>query len=428
LLRVLQEQAFSNRLLSSALARAEWQTTEKAWITEMLYGTLRQQAGLREVMQQCLTKRHTSLPPFVEVALLLGIYQLLFTRVPHYAAVDGSVGLLEGQWRGLKPLVNGILRRVARECEHFQQVAAKAPPQWLPPFLLAELQQRRGQTACSAWIQSMHTMPAVTVRPNTLKTDTAILQALWHQHGIESHLIPMPLWQANICPPNLALIKPGNLTDVPGYAEGWFTVQDVASTAVGYLAQPIPGQSWLDICAAPGGKATHLGELLKNQGNVHAVDLHPHKMRLIETQKQRLHLNCLLTYPADMTCPQSIQKLLLKSGRSHYDGVLVDAPCSGLGTVRRHPERSAPTATDIQRFATLQQKLLLGAANLVRPGGHLVYSVCTVTEAEGPQQIAQFLHDHPQFTIRDIKKDTLELWTDTHACDSFYAARLERVC
>ena len=417
--------------------------------------------------------------------LRLGAYQICHTRVPHRSAVHESVTLVAARYGRLRALVNAVLRRLARAqdaasdpaaapidasasrsdcdarptphagagaaesearaeakagteteagaeneaCAAAQAAAltAAADRNGLPPWLLADVAAQRGGAGARAWADSHAEVPATGVRVNRRRSDPAQVQAALARTGAQVRAAP-GAW-----PDSLLLRRGGAVQDLPGFAAGHWSVQDLAATAVGQLLALAPEATLVDLCAAPGGKAAHLAERMDDRGHILALDVHPHRVRLIDATCQRLGLTSVQALCADGRDVAGSRDLLRQNcGRDHADAVLVDAPCSGLGILRRHRERlqraHRPETGD--PLCTLQAALLRAAAALLAPGGQLVYAVCTPTQAEGPQQRDAFLAAQPEFELVPLPTALqpfaasgggLQLWSDRHGTDSFFA-------
>jgi 16S rRNA (cytosine967-C5)-methyltransferase len=448
LVRVACAGAYANRALDAALQRSDLPTRERALATELIYGTLRHGAALDERLGQFLQKPLTQLPPPVRVALQLGAYQILYTRVPAHSAVDESVALVRRFGR-LRGLVNAVLRKVV---QHSAQAASGdggepaavcadgiaelairgSHPAWLVEQVVTQL----GFDGAAAWVQANNVAAPLALRVRRGRATAAALTAQLSARGLQVQA------RADL-PDCLELRRAGPVTALPGFAEGHFTVQDPAATLVGLWAAPQPGQRVLDVCAAPGGKAVHMAEQMQGQGVVVAVDVHPGRSQLVQQAAQRLGCANVHAAVADARDVAALQAALAQAtaarGQSPgeaglADLVVVDAPCSGMGTLRRNPELRRGDVARVAELAQLQAQILASAAQCVAVGGSLVYAVCTVTAEEGPEQIAAFCAAHPAFVPQPPPASlaayadgmALRTWTHRHGMDSFFAAKLQR--
>ena len=434
LVRVARDAAYAERVLHTALDRATLESRDRALVTELVYGTLRHLGWLDRCLEAHTRKPLSNLPVPVLAALRLGAYQLLCMDVPAHSAVNESVGLVR-RYGKMTGVVNAILRRVDQNrpaAAEPSTVAELAEQIHLPAWLLEEVAAHRGFAGAVAWARANNERAPVPLRINRTRSSLAQVRAAMTAQGIT---VEPPVWT----PPGgesdtLILRKAGAVKKLPGFSEGWFSVQDLAASVVGHLANPQPGQVVLDACSAPGGKATHVAELMQDQGLVVATDVHEGKARLIADNAARLGLSCIHPAALDATNSAALGRLLQSHGHPHADVVILDAPCSGLGTARRNPEVRSKRPGDCTALAELQARLLDSVAPWVKPGGVLVYAVCTLTRAEGPEQIAQFLARHPEFSLSPLSaawdscqdNGMVRTWTDVHQADSFFAARLQR--
>ncbi len=198
----------------------------------------------------------------------------------------------------------------------------------------------------------------------------------------------------------------GSLAESQVFKNGQVTIQDIAAQAVGYIAGPRPGQFVIDMCAAPGGKSTHLASIMNDEGTVLSWDIYDHKISKIEENAQRMNLKSI---KASLKDALELDESLIEKA----DIVLLDAPCSGLGIIRRKPEiKFNKIEDDIYELAEIQSDMLDMASKYIKPGGHLVYSTCTIEPEENELQIKRFIERHPDFKVENIDLDILpELWT-----------------
>jgi 16S rRNA (cytosine967-C5)-methyltransferase len=264
---------------------------------------------------------------------------------------------------------------------------------------------------------------SLAVRVNTLKIDRDRFLAELAAAGHRS--------EATRFAPEGVIVRERGHAPLPGDREGWYQVQDEASMLIAPLLTPQPGERLLDACAAPGGKTTHLAALTGNRAEIIAIDLHPQRVHLIEQGARRLGCAGIAARCWDLTTPPPFLPA------ESCDGVLVDAPCSGLGVLRRNPEaRWRLQSADITVLAERQAMILAQAAALVKPGGRLVYAVCTVTPEETDRQVDAFLARHPDFHLRPLsevvpaswrelldERGCLRSWPHRHGFDGFFAAR-----
>ncbi|KRO94103.1 MAG: 16S rRNA methyltransferase [cyanobacterium BACL30 MAG-120619-bin27] len=356
--------------------------------------------------------------------LHLGLYQLLFSsRVPASAAVSTTVELAKRGGLGrLAPVANGLLRACGRR----RSEAGPEPWDGLGPLPSDPATSFGLRHSLPAWLAELalqwpdpeafglacNQPPALDLRLNLLSTTPAGALAAFTAAGIEAAPLPD-------LPGGLTLLgRSGELRALPGYAEGHWCVQDRAAQAVGLLLDPQPGERILDACAAPGGKSTHLAELMANQGEVWAVDRSEGRLRRVGVNAARLGLQCIHTLAADATALAAERPEWL----GWFDRILLDAPCSGLGTLARHADaRWRISPETITELVPLQRALLESLLPLLKPGGQLVYATCTVHPAENGQLLAGFLADHPGWQLQQ----SWQCWPAASGGDGFFAALLQ---
>jgi 16S rRNA (cytosine967-C5)-methyltransferase len=427
--------SYADQSLDSALRRnRQMDPRDRALATELVYGVLRQQNRLDFVLSGLSKTPLEKLEPRVLLLLRLGAYQILaLDRIPSPIAVHETVDLCR-QVKLVRAagLVNAILRRLVREADQLAWPDPVADPighltwaQSLPEWLARRWQTDLGEQALPL-ARALRQAAPFTLRVNTLKVERNTYLAQLAAAGHEA---------APTCfaPEGVLLLKRGQAT-LPGDAEGLYQVQDEASMLIAHLVAPAPGEKLLDTCAAPGGKTTHLAALSHNQAIILALELHANRLHYIDDGARRLGARGITTRAWDMTFPPDF----IKPGS--LDGVLVDAPCSGLGVLRRNPEaRWRLQQKDIGELAARQSAILEQSARLVRKGGRLVYSVCTVTSEETVRVIDAFLARHTEFRQTPLNgllpescaelldsAGRLRTWPHLHDMDGFFAVRLER--
>jgi 16S rRNA (cytosine967-C5)-methyltransferase len=436
LLRVDQG-GYSDLLLDAALSSAPGlDPRDRGLATELVYGVLRRRGRLDFALARCCSQPLAKLETRVLWLLRLGAYQLLhLERVPNRAAVNETVEL--ARRLGLERvtgLVNGVLRALDRGVAaipwpaladhplgHLQHTLSL--PAWLAQRWLSEC----GAEEAAALAAALQEPAPFTMRANTLRTSRETLLAALAEAGHEAQ-------PTGYAPDGIVVTRRGP-APLPGGSDGWFQVQDEASQLIPLLLAPQAGERILDGCAAPGGKTTELAALTGNGARIIALDLHPQRIDLIRAGAERLGCSGIESRAWDLRrTPDFIPVESL-------DKVLLDAPCSGLGVLRRNPEtRWRRTAAEVQELAQLQRELLTSVAPLVRPGGVLLYSLCTTTPEETVGVVDTFLAAHPDFAREDARDflppHCAELVDTTGALrtlphrhggmDAFFAVRLRR--
>ncbi len=394
LMDVESKKAYANLALNAALEETETGKPDRALTTELVYGTLRTLNTLDWALGARLRRPLSSLPVPVRNILRLGAYQLLFMqRIPESAAVNESVKLARRYGHaGTVKFVNGVLRNLARDGADLEYPdPAGEPVEYLslryshPRWLVRRWLDEFGFEAAEAMLAVNNRPAPNTVRVNTLKTDTGSLQTLLRGQGIETGKGKY----ADNC---LHLGGFVSLGAIPQFKAGLFQVQDESSILVGQALSPEPGARVIDVAAAPGGKTTHLAQLMQNKGEIIALDVHEHKINLIKDNCRRLGVEIARPVLADARKAPDLYPGLTA------DYVLVDAPCSGLGVLRRRPDaRWRKEETQIMELAELQGQILDAAHRMLAPGGVLVYSTCTVTGEENLGQVKAFLAKYHEY-------------------------------
>ncbi len=425
--------AFADGELGRRLTRCDLERRDQALATQLVYGTLAWQGYLDHIVASCgQTPADLDVP--IRTVLRLALFQLAkLSRVPDFAAVDTAVELSKTHRRGAASrMVNAVLRRFLRGGKAVplppaDDVAAylavaQSHPRWLVELWLAEL----GREETEALLRANNEPAATALRINAQRGARAAGLEQLAAAGFAARPSPM-------APQGIVLETGGDPAALPGYSDGRFSLQGEASQLVALLLGARPGMHILDVCAAPGGKAAYVAELLDGQGRVLALDSNHHGLVQLRRAARRLRLECLDIARADAS------RLPLADGRV-FDAVLLDAPCSGLGTLRQHPEiRWRRTPAQLADLAARQARLLNAAVAHVRTGGAIVYATCTIAAIENEQIVRQFLSAHADFALdeaapwlpppaRHLADQTGFLRTMPHrdGLDGFFAARLKR--
>ncbi|MEY3749789.1 MAG: hypothetical protein RLZZ186_208 [Cyanobacteriota bacterium] len=420
--------AYADGALERELGRTPLAPADRGLATELAYGAIRQRRLLDAWLDQLGKVPAERQPPKLRWLLHIGLYQLLASdRVPPSAAVSTTVELAKrGGLARLAPVANGLLRAFLRRQEAGDTLPltpeAAADPatnlgvrQSLPPWLAAELLQWLPPERAEAFGRACNAPPSLDLRVNRLRSTPADVCAALAAVGVEA--IPIDGLSAGLTLTG----RSGDLSRLPGFVEGHWCVQDRAAQRIAPLLAPQPGERILDACAAPGGKSTHLAELMGDQGAVLALDRGEARLRRVSRNAERLGLQCITVQHADATALPHEQPELLAS----FDRILVDAPCSGLGTLARHADaRWRIDPASIDELVLLQRRLLDGLLPLLKPQGRLVYATCTVHPRENSQLIEAVVAAQPHLQITE----SWQLWPGDLAGggDGFYAAVLER--
>lgn len=389
------QQAFTDVALRHTLDRSPLDRRERAFVTECVYGVVRWQGRIDWLLAQVCRRPLETLTPWIRNALRLGAYQCLWmTGVPHRAAVYETVELARRfGHQGTARLVNGVLRTLLRQYNVYtlpdaatQSAAhlavAFSHPQWLVERWLKRYGWERTQALCEA----NNRAGGITLRTNTLRTTPAALAQRLQQEGLR-HVAP-----STLVPEGLIVHGTDRLDALPSYGEGLFQVQDEGAMLVALLCQPRPGHRVLDACAAPGGKTTHLAQLMQDTGWIVACDVQAGRLRLLCDNVRRLRLRCVTAVVADAARALPV--------RGSLERILVDAPCTGFGVLRRRPDiKWRRTPADFAALQALQLALLDQAQRVLAADGLLVYSVCSNEPEETHEVVARFLAAHPELRL-----------------------------
>jgi 16S rRNA (cytosine967-C5)-methyltransferase len=429
--RVETAEAYADRLLETLPDRAGLAPRDRALVTELVLGTLRWRARVDWALARVSRRPLAELTPWVRALLRLTAYQLGFLdRIPPWAAVHEAVELAKGRRSpGAAAYLNGALRALAAEPRPWPAPGAEDPVEALalrasqPAWLVRRWWDRYGPAEAEALAVAMSAAPPLCIRANTLRASaTAVAEAL-RRAGVD--VVP-----TRFAPEGLVLAEAGDLRALAPLRDGSATVQDEAAILVGHALGPLPGETVTDVCAAPGTKTTHLAALMANRGRLIAADPHAGRLGLVRAAAARLGAAIVEPRLADA-------RALAGALGPVCDRVLVDAPCSNLGVLRRNPDgkwRRRP-----EDFATLvpaQAAILDAAADLVRPGGVLVYATCSLEPEENEAVVAELRARRPAFAPDPLPPavpaacraapDVLRMTPHVHGSDGFTAHRLRR--
>jgi 16S rRNA (cytosine967-C5)-methyltransferase len=382
----MEKQGYTNQVLEGYLSASELAAEDKRLVTEIVNGSVRWLVRLDWVLNRLLKKPISQLNPWLRNILRLSAYQLLFMqRMPAHAVVNEAVELTKKKAQpGLAGLCNGVLRNLLR--------CREAIPDWIegirdpeekasvtyaiPAWLLAMIRAAVPAEDLALVLDYANQPPPVTLRVNALRISREALQEELAQSGAEFSLDPQ-------APCGLRGQKGQGLRKA--FAQGWFYTQSTASMLAAYILNSQPGDTVYDLCSGVGGKTTHIAEYMQNQGYIAALDLYGHKLGLLEENCRRLGIDIVDTVTLDALKAATVLTRLAQA-------VLLDAPCSGWGVLSRRPDlRHLQRREAIQELIQLQSRLLASAADLVKPGGVLLYATCTFNPEENQGQVQRFL-------------------------------------
>lgn len=406
LIKYQNEQSYLNITLNDYLEHSDLSRSDKDLVTRIVYGTIQNKIYLEY-----------QLAPYVEgkkvknrekMILLMSLYQLIFLdKVPDYAVIDEAVRLAKKRDRFAGKFVNAILRNFLRagikevdEPDEMKKLSiVTSHPLWLVKMLSKQYDFQTAKKIC----EHDNTSPTRSARINTLKaTKDQLLEDVNFTSG-------------NLSPDGL-LYKAGNIANTSYFKDGLVTIQDESSQLIAPLLAPLETDLVLDMCCAPGSKTTHLAALMHNQGKIIAYDLFEHKIKLVAANLKRLGVTNVELHAGDATL------LNEKYAPETFDKILLDGPCSGLGVMRRKPEIKYHDSATMDTLIPLQVKLLDNAYYLLKKGGKMVYSTCTINKKENEIMIQKFLDKYPDMKIIEEKKILPYIYDS----DGFYMCKLEK--
>jgi 16S rRNA (cytosine967-C5)-methyltransferase len=425
--------AFTDIALDRVLRTAKLNSADRGLVTELVYGSVRRSRSLDALIDQLGRKKAHQQPPELRTILHIGLYQLRYQeRIPPSAAVNTTVELAkENGFKGLAGVVNGLLRqyeRLAASSSDSLQLPVEPVerlgvlhsfPDWIIQMWIEQLGVEETEQLCE-WLNQS---PTIDLRINPLRVLIEDVEAAMQSAGVNVHRVPQ-------LPQALRVAGgTGTIQKLPGFSEGWWTIQDSSAQLVSHLLDPQAGDVVIDACAAPGGKTTHIAELMRDEGKIWACDKAASRLKKLKENAQRLQLKSI------QICTGDSRNFSQFSNSA--DRVLLDAPCSGLGTLHRRPDiRWRVTAATVDELSVLQGELLEQAATWVKPGGVLVYSTCTVHPQENEGVILPFLERHSHWQIEPPPADSplsafstpqgwLKVWPHRHQMDGFFMVRLK---
>ena len=432
---IRQRGAYADIALNRWLNKAQLKGADKRLATELVYGSTRRRRSLDAIVNQLAKKPATKQPPDLRTVLHLGLYQLRYLNIPPAVAVDTAVQLAkENRLTGLTGFVNGLLRQYLR----LQEAEPDGEPLQLPdnpikrlgilhsyPDWIIELWLKQwGEAETEKLCVWFDRPPTIDLRINPLQASLEEVESAMTLSGISVSRLPY-------LPQALRLTSnAGSISQLPGFQEGWWMVQDGSAQLVARLLDPQPGEVVIDACAAPGGKTTHIAELMGDRGTVWACDRSASRLKRLKQNCDRLNLQSIQIYAEDI---RNLQKFT-----NQADRVLLDAPCSGLGTLHRHADaRWRQTPETVRELSVLQTELLERTASWVKVGGILVYATCTLHPLENEGVIEAFASKHSNWKIDPPHSEELTSYFSTsegwvkilphqHQMDGFFMVRLKR--
>jgi 16S rRNA (cytosine967-C5)-methyltransferase len=406
---------FVEDLLERALAGAQISPADRGLCQEIVYGVVRWQSTLDWLIARKTNGREQKSQ--LQNLLRLGLYQIFWLdRIPDHAAVHETVELAKQNGFGPQAgFVNAILRGYLREANETKRLLAElgisnpaighSHPQWL----VEKWQKRFGAEKTLQLLEWNNTPPKIFARVNTLKTDASKLIEKWREENVEYDFIRREHLEENLV---FELKSHSPLNSLSSFRDGWFYIQDPSTLLAARELNPQPVETILDMCAAPGGKTMFIAQLMRNEGKIVACDISEERLKLVQENCQRL----------GVTCVETIQNSKVKTKNSKFDRILVDAPCSNTGVMRRRVDlRWRILPEEIMRLQQTQLDLLKLAATKLKPGGILIYSTCSLEPEENSEVVKEFLREHGYFKL-DSERQLLPFADNV---DGAYVARLK---
>lgn len=408
LLEVEEEKAFSN--LSSNKYIKQNNPENPAFVRELVYGVLSNKLLLDYYLNLLIPSGIEKVKKREKTLLRMGLYQLKFMKnIPQYAAVNETVSLAKSLCRGREGFINGVLRGYIKKqgelqlpCDDTDEILSVKYS--FSPWIIKMWKKQYGQESTIKLMEASNSRPVLCIRVNLMKTTVEELSHLLSEKGMvvdKGRYSDIVLY-----------VSGSNILDLEEYKKGLFSIQDESSVLACQYLEPRPGDLVIDTCASPGGKTSAIGEMMDNRGKIISCDIYPHKLELIKKQADRLGITIIETKLLD-----GIKGDKALSGKA--DKVLVDAPCSGLGVIRKKPEIKYKEQKDIQKLIKVQSDILNNASYYVKPNGVLLYSTCTINKDENDEQIEKFIKTHEDFEILYEKQ-----FLPTDGLDGFFICKM----
>ncbi len=395
-----KNEAYSNIALDKMLKEArknsgEMDSRDVGFISEIVYGTTSWRLTIDEIIKKYSNIKMKKISPWILNILRMSVYQILFLdKVPKSAAVNEGVALAKRYGhRASSSFVNAILRKIEKkdyemlfEIKNDVERISKTTsmPVWIVERLLKQDNIEMVEQIC----QASNLKPKLYIRVNTLKTNRQLLMKELKEKGICAEKAELENF--------LLLEGVKNIEKLKEFQDGKFTIQDEMAGYISKFLNPQYDEKVLDACSSPGGKTTYMAELMKNQGEIRAWDLHEHRIKLVDRATQRLGIDIITTEVKDATIYEEMYN-------QYFDKVLLDVPCLGIGVLKRKPDiKWKRKEEDIEEITKVQQKILENCSNYLKSGGEMVYSTCSILKEENEEVIYKFIKDNPNFEIKEI--------------------------
>ena len=428
--QVFENKAYSNIALNKNLNESNLMDKDKGLATELVYGTIKYKYSIDKILKSFLDKKFDKTDKYVINILRVCIYQLRYLdKIPEFAAVNEGVNLAKKNISvGASKLVNGVLRSYLRnknkkyynEDNLSEKLAfIYSYPQWMVKLFINQYGEKIGEFI----LEGLNKRPSVTLRVNCTKGDFESVECELNESGYNVE-------EGIICPEAIRIVKGSSVEENPLFRSGKVTVQDESAMLVAPAMDLEDGMTVLDLCSAPGGKTTHIAEIMNNTGRVLGFDIYDHKLELIRSNSERLGLHNIELGILDATKKE-------ESLNDFADRVLIDVPCSGLGIIRKKPEiKYTKREKELKDIIEIQRKIMKNAASYVKKGGILLYSTCTINKGENEENIEWFLSNVEGFEVEPLNFGKVEnvIYSDkgcmtilpNEYMDGFFIAKLRR--
>ena len=419
--------AWSDALLDSVITNAELDRRDAALASRLCYGVLQNTTYCDYCIDVYSTTKTAKMEPKVRDILRISVYQILYMdRIPVHAVVNEAVTLCKkNKLARVSGFVNAVLRRVAENKDNLPEIPKTDLAEYLsiryshPLWLAQEMVSEYGADFAEAYFAANNAPVPMMAQVNTLKTDTDTLLQKLQEAETEA---ARHAWLADC----LTLSGSGDLTQLPAFADGGFYIQDPAAKLAVMAADPQKGMRVLDACSAPGGKSFAAAIRMGNTGTIRSCDLNGKKCKRICEGAQRLGVTIIETAQMDARTPDP--------AIGQFDLVIADAPCSGLGVIRKKPDIRQKTREELDGLPEIQSDILDGLAGCVAPGGVLLYSTCTIRRRENEAVAQAFLQRHPEFQLEPFVlpepvgacDGMITLWPHQHGTDGFFICKLRK--
>ncbi len=431
-LRILNELDTGDKTLD-ALIDASYETVkfpekrDRALMQALVYGVLRYRSRIDEIISHFSNTALRKIKPKVLNVLRLALFQIIYMdRIPNSAAVNTSVEMaksVSAQWT--VRFVNAVLRKAS--AGPLPPSSGGAVEKSIPGWLFSRWKKRFGESGTDMICNAVNSIPPITIRTNTLQKSRKELLTDFHGNAEE-------ISATEFSPEGISFANPkGAVSDMPGFMNGDFQVQDEAAQLAGHILAPKPGETVLDACAGLGGKTGHTAQLMRNRGELYAVDKESQKLKKLKKEMQRLGISIVETFCHDLSSRW-------RPRQAPFDRILLDAPCSGLGVLRRNPDAKwSVSEKDLFRLHDIQIRLLENLAPLLKPSGIIVYVVCSTEPEETESVVEAFLKSNPNFQPEPLhslkllpsdcitEKGFFRTYPNRLSMDGFFSARLKRI-